>query len=260
MGDMPKTVILCGGRGTRLREETEYRPKPLVPIGPAPILWHIMKIYSHHGCKDFVLCLGYKGRMIKEFFMEYEWDTFDFTMNLRNKEHTWHKTHETEDWNITFADTGMETQTGGRIAQIKKYVGDNTFFLTYGDGVADIDITKLLKYHKQQGKMVTVTVVHPQSKFGIIKLSESGGKMEFVEKPPLKDWISGGFMVCEPEFFDLLDDTMFEQTVLPKLAEQGQLAIYQHDGFWHAMDTYKDYLDLNNVWKQGKAEWQVWNG
>ena len=218
-----------------------------------------MKTYGHFGYNDFILCLGYKGRMIKQFFMEYEWDTFDFTMNLRSKEHNWHKTHTTENWNITFADTGLETQTGGRIAKIKKYVGNDDFLLTYGDGIGDVNIEKLMEFHKQKGKMVTITCVHPQSKFGIIRPEDEDGKVSFVEKPPLNDWISGGFMVCKPEFIDLLDDTMFEQTVLPKLGEQGQLAIYHHDGWWHAMDTYKDYLDLNKMWDAGNVPWKVWD-
>lgn len=256
---MPKVVILCGGQGTRLREETEYRPKPLVPIGEAPILWHIMKLYGHHGFNDFVLCLGYKGRMIKEFFMDYEWDVFDFSMNLRSKEHNWHRTHELEDWTITFANTGAETMTGGRVKAIRKYIGDSDFMLTYGDGVGNIDIAKLLEFHKSHGKMVTITVVHPVSKFGIIKSDDRGTSgVEFVEKPPLHDWISGGFMVCKPEFFDLLTDTMFEQSVLPDLAKKGEIAIFQHAGFWHAMDTYKDFLDLNKLWSEGNAPWKVW--
>jgi glucose-1-phosphate cytidylyltransferase len=254
MGVMPKVVILCGGQGTRLREETEFKPKPLVQIGEAPILWHIMEIYAKYGCKDFVLCLGYKGRMIKEFFMNYEWDVFDFSMNLRDKEHTWHKTHELEDWNITFANTGEHTQTGGRVKAISKYIDGDDFFLTYGDGVGDVDIEKLYAFHRAQGKMVTITCVHPQSKFGVIKI---GSDVEFVEKPPLKDYISGGFMVCKREFLTLLEDSMFEQTILPVLARNGQIATYLHDGFWHAMDTYKDYLDLNTLWKSGNAPWKV---
>lgn len=257
MDGKPKVVILCGGQGTRMREETEYRPKPLVPVGDTPILWHIMKIYSHYGFRDFVLCLGYKGRMIKEFFMDYEWDSFDFSMNLREKDRIWHKTHETEDWNITFANTGEHSLTGARVKAIKKYVGDSPFMLTYGDGLADIDIGKLWEHHKQSGKLVTLTCVHPVSKFGIVSV-EGDGSVAFVEKPPLKDWISGGFMVCSSGIFDLLTDGMLENDLLPHLAENDQISIYQHEGFWHAMDTYKDHLDLTKIWNAGDAPWKVW--
>ncbi len=252
-----KVVILCGGKGTRLREETEYRPKPLVPIGGLPILWHIMKIYSAHGFSNFILCLGYKGRKIKEFFMEYEWDAFDFTMNLRQKKKIWPVEHRVEDWNITFADTGEETMTGGRIKAVEKYLNGEDFMLTYGDGVGNVDIGRLVKFHEEQGRMVTVTVVHPQSKFSIIR--EEEGTVEFVEKPPLKDWVSGGFMVCKNTLLKYLDDSMFEKTVLPKLAREGELAVFPHTGFWHAMDTHKDYLDLNRTWNRGERPWKVWD-
>jgi glucose-1-phosphate cytidylyltransferase len=256
----PKVVILCGGQGTRLREETEFKPKPLVEIGGLPILWHIMKHYSTSGHNDFVLCLGYKGRMIKEFFMDYEWDAFDFSMNLRQKSHMYHRTHEIEDWNITFANTGEKTLTAGRIKAIEKYIPiDHKYFLlTYGDGVANVDINALIAFHEAQRKLVTITGVHPMGKYGILDVNAKSEITNFAEKPPSDDFINGGFMVVDRRVFQtILHDGPFEVDILPALAKEGQLALFPHNGFWHAMDTYKDYQDLNAMWEKG-APWKTW--
>jgi glucose-1-phosphate cytidylyltransferase len=257
---MVKVVILCGGQGTRLREETEFKPKPLVEVGGMPILWHIMKHYSHYGFNDFVLCLGYKGRMIKEYFMDYDWDSFDFTMNLKEKERHYHLSHEIEDWTITFANTGERTMTAGRVKAIQKYIPekDDFFLLTYGDGVSDVDIRKLIEFHRKMGKMVTITGIHPTSKYGIVKLNNGLEVLDFAEKPPMDDFISGGFLVVDKRFFQHInEDGMFESTVLPQLAKENQVALYPHEGFWFAMDTYKDYQDLNALWENG-APWRTW--
>ena len=257
----PKVVILCGGQGTRLREETEFKPKPLVEIGGLPILWHIMKLYDTNGMRDFVLCLGYKGRMIKEFFMDYEWDTFDFSMNLREKEHIWHRTHEVENWNVTFANTGERTLTAGRIKRIERYIpqDDPFFLLTYGDGVSDVDIRAVIEHHKRSGKLVTITGVHPQGKYGIVDTDDDGNVRSFLEKPPGDDFINGGFMVVDRTVFSMItaDDQAFEADILPVLAKRGQVALYPHVGFWHSMDTHKDFTDLNALLDAG-APWKVW--
>ncbi|MDD9954377.1 MAG: glucose-1-phosphate cytidylyltransferase [Candidatus Woesearchaeota archaeon] len=253
-----KVVILCGGKGTRLREETEFKPKPLVEIGNLPILWHIMKHYEVHNHNDFVLCLGHKGNMIKEFFVNYEWDAFDFTLNLRSKEKDYHRSYEEEDWNITFANTGYKTGTAGRIQAIKKFITDDLFLVTYGDGVSDVDITKLVAFHKEQGKLATLTGVHPAGKYGLLKVEENT-ITGFNEKKPTNDLINGGFMVLDKKVFDMIEeDCMFEEVILPKLAQDGQLAIFKHNGFWHSMDTHKDFLDLNKMWQES-APWKTWN-
>ncbi len=252
-----KVVILCGGKGTRLREETEYKPKPLVEIGGKPILWHIMKIYSQYGFNDFILCLGYKGKMIKEFFMEYDWNAYDFSLDLQTSKITKHTGHHKENWNITFAETGLETLTGGRVKKIQKYIDDDEFMLTYGDGVADIDINKLVDFHRKMNKVVTISGVHPFSKYGLIKM-EKGEILDFDEKPRMKDLVNAGFMVCKKEFFDCIEtDCMFESDVLPALSKRRQAALYEHRGFWHPMDTYKDYSDLSKMW-ENNPPWKIW--
>ena len=257
---MVKVVILCGGQGTRMREETEFRPKPLVEVGGLPILWHIMKHYSFYGHNEFVLCLGYKGRMIKEFFMDYEWDAFDFTMNLRDKQHHYHRTHDLEGWTITFANTGEKSLTATRIKAIEKYIPkeDQFFLLTYGDGGADIDLKKLVEFHKRSGKLVTLTGAHPMGKFGVLDINNKYEVVDFAEKPPSDDFINGGYMVIDRKVFDLIThDGAFEVDILPMLARKGELALYPHTGFWHSMDTYKDYQDLNALWEKG-APWRIW--
>lgn len=255
-----KVVILCGGEGTRLREHTEFTPKPLVRVGDMPILWHIMKIYSHFGYNDFVLCLGYKGHMIKEFFMNYEWMTNDFTLKLKSKkELVTHYKHDLEDWTITFADTGLNTLTAGRIKKIEKYVNEDCFLATYGDGVAHIDINKLVQFHEKKNKVATLTGLHARSKYGLIK-EKDNEVISLHEKPVLKDLINGGFFVFNKSIFDWIkEDRMLEEQTLPLLAKKRQLAVFKHEGFWHCMDTYKDFISLNELWSSNNtAPWAVW--
>ncbi len=253
-----KVVILCGGLGTRLREETEFKPKPLVDIGGMPILWHVMKIYSAYGFKDFILCLGYKGNMIKEFFLNYKKFKTDFTLNLKNESVILHgKDSDDEDWNITFADTGSETQTGGRVKKIEKYIDGDSFLLTYGDGVGDVDIKALVEHHKRVGRIGTITGVIHKTKYGNLEHKDDI-LTNFAEKPVSKDLINGGFMVFNKEVFDFIKgDVMLEKDPFKELVEKSQLSVYKHCGFWHCMDTYKDYIDLNEIWKSGVVPWII---
>ncbi len=257
-----KVVILCGGRGTRLREETEFKPKPLVSIGGMPILWHIMKHYSHYGHKEFILCLGYKGDMIKRFFLDYEWMTNDFTINLKNRmEWITHFKHDLEDWKITLAETGFDSKTAKRLKLVERFIDEDTFMLTYGDGVADVDINKLIEFHNKKGKIATITGLHPVSRFGVINATD-GIVNEFREKPVLKDLINGGYMVFDKKLFEHIDEKDNEMLVfknLPELADKKELAIYKHQGFWHSMDTYRDYLRLNKMWDAGDRPWKIWD-
>lgn len=257
-----KVVILCGGKGERLREETEFKPKPLIEIGGMPILWHIMKIYSHYGYKDFILLLGYKGYMIKEFFLNFEYMVHDFTLNLRNKKNkiNFHQKENLEDWNITFVDTGKNTNTGGRVARIKSLIPDDNFFLTYGDGVSDINIKKLYDFHKNKNKILTITGIHPSSYFGIIEVEDEIAK-SFKEKPALDNIINGGFFVCNKKIFKYLsenEDCIFEEEPMRKLAKERNVAVYQHNGFWTAMDTYKQVKVLNELWESSSPPWKIW--
>ena len=255
-----KTVILCGGKGTRMREETEYKPKPLVEIGGMPILWHIMKIYSHFGFNDFLLCLGYKGNLIKEYFLNLEWFANDFTLHLGNgKGERVNHAHSMENWNITFANTGEETDTGGRVNKIEKYTDGDAFFLTYGDGLANISITDLLASHQSTGKIATVTGTKPSFRFGVLEMGDSGRVESFAEKPTTDGLINGGFFVLEHGIFDYLTDNCnFERDILPKLAKDGELAVYEHKGFWEALDTYKEVEQINKQWNMNKRPWIVW--
>lgn len=254
-------VILCGGKGTRLREETEFKPKPMVTIGGMPILWHIMKGYSHFGFNRFILCLGYKGETIREFFLDYEWMTNDFTMNLGNRmEWITHFKHNLEDWTITFVDTGEESLTARRLQRIEEYIDTDTFMLTYGDGVGDIDFNKLIAHHEKKNTITTLTGLHPVSRFGVIQVDD-GFVKEFREKPILEDLINAGFMVVNKKIFNYIDkkqNVMLEDDTLLKLAKEKQLAIYKHEGFWYSMDTYRDYLKLNAMWDKGDTPWKVW--
>lgn len=258
-----KAVILCGGMGTRLKEETEFRPKPLVLIGNKPILWHIMKIYSHYGVNDFVLCLGYKGELIKEYFINYNLFSNNATLNLKTHEKIIHSDEENgsnEDWRITFVDTGQETQTGGRVARIKKYLGnDEDFFLTYGDGVSNIDINELYKLHKSNKKALTVTSIRPNLPFGLLK-EENGEVNSFKEKPQIDNFVNGGFFVCNQKIFNYLsteENCILETDVMNKLVNDRQVTMYKHHGFWQNMDTYKDVMLLNKLWKEN-PEWKIW--
>jgi glucose-1-phosphate cytidylyltransferase len=257
-----KVVILCGGRGTRMKEETEFRPKPLVTIGGNPVLWHIMKIYAHYGFKDFVLCLGYKGNMIKEYFLNYEAMGNDFTICLGDKnEMKFHNKHEEHNWNVTLVNTGEEAMTGARIKKVEKYIDTDLFMVTYGDGVADIDIQKLIDFHHSHGKIGTITGVHPSSRFGELAI-EKNRVAKFYEKPQVSQGlINGGFFIFKKEFLKCLekDDNCFlEREPLENLAKNGGLMAYFHDGFWQCVDTYRELEILNGLWKTPHPPWKVW--
>lgn len=251
-------VLLCGGSGTRLREETEFKPKPLVTIGDMPILWHIMKIYGHYAYRDFVLCLGYKGHLIKEYFLNFPWMANDFTLNLKDHRQHTHETHPPEDWQITFASTGLATPTGGRLAKIRKYIKSDEFCVTYGDGLANVDLERLVAFHRERKKIATLTAVHPASPFGIIE-SRNGTARSFKEKPRLEGLINGGFFVFNRKIFDYLsEDSVLEEEPLRKLAADGELSVYEHQDFWMCMDTFKDVERLNQMWANGNRPWVVW--
>ena len=255
-----KVVILAGGLGTRLSEETELKPKPMVTIGGKPILWHIMKLYSSFGFNEFVICLGYKGYVIKEYFANYFLHQSNVTFDLAENRMDIHQNFA-EPWKVTLIDTGAETMTGGRVKRIEPYVGDDTFLLTYGDGVADVDIQALLAYHRASGKLATVTAAQPSGRFGALNLDESGQVQSFQEKPAGDGaWINGGFFVMEPEVFSFIegDSTILERAPLETLASTGKLAAYRHDGFWQPMDTLRDKNHLEGLWNQGKAPWAIW--
>jgi glucose-1-phosphate cytidylyltransferase len=255
-----KVVILAGGLGTRLREETEYRPKPMVRIGGRPILWHIMKIYAHYGYNDFVICLGYKGEMIRDYFLNYETQNRDFTVTLGSGKVEVLGNHTEDGWQVTLAETDEKTMTGGRLKRVEKYVGRSSFMATYGDGVADIDIESLLGFHRRQGKLATVTAVRPSSRYGELGI-EDGKVTLFREKPQVNEgWINGGFFVFEPEVFSLIegDNDALETGLLSQLVERKQLAVYQHEGFWQCMDTYREMQQLEEIWDRGRAPWRVW--
>lgn len=259
MSGDPKVLILCGGMGTRLREETEYKPKPLVEIGGMPILWHIMKHFSQAGFDDFVLALGYKGHMIKEYFMNFEWMSNDFVLNLRSREErVTCMAHRPENWRITFADTGQATLTGGRLARARKYLDGDMFLATYGDGLSNVDLAALLAFHRQHNRIATLTGVHPSSPFGVIE-AEDGLVRSFKEKPRLDGMINGGFFVFDRRMFDYIEgDEALEETPLRRLAAEGQLAVYEHHDFWACMDTFKDVERLNAMWNRGERPWKTW--
>lgn len=257
-----KVVILCGGLGTRLREETEFIPKPLVEIGGKPILWHIMKIYAHYGFREFILCLGYKGEMIKDYFLNYEAMNNDFTIKLGNPSSIdFHSNHAEDGWKITLADTGENSMTGSRIKQIEKYIDEEEFMATYGDGLANVDIARLLELHRKQKKIATLTGVHPLSRFGEV-VEDHGIVKEFIEKPQLSEgYINGGFFVFEKKFFSYLsanNDCVLEKEPIERLTSQRELSVYPHDGFWQCMDTYRDYRYLQEMWEKGDVPWKVW--
>lgn len=254
-----KTVILCGGKGTRMREETEFRPKPLVLVGDKPILWHIMKLYSHYGYDDFVLCVGYKGELIKRYFMDMSWLNNDFTVWLGKEPDVQILTNNNENWRVTIVDTGPEAQTGSRIKQVEKYIDGDDFMLTYGDGLSDVDIPALLNRHRQSGRAATLTGVHPTSPFGVIE-TLGGAVTSFREKPVLDDIINGGFMALNRRVFGYIPDenVAFEQEPLHRLAKDGEIAIHQHNGFWTAIDTLKDIERVNGIWATGEAPWKLW--
>ncbi|HZC05129.1 MAG TPA: glucose-1-phosphate cytidylyltransferase [Ktedonobacterales bacterium] len=259
-----KAVILCGGKGTRLREETEFRPKPMVEIGGRPILWHIMKLYAHYGFDDFVLCLGYKGSIIKEYFLNYRSMVNDCAVSIGDQSRpTVTHLNEADDdhFTVTLADTGADTMTGGRLKRVQQYIDDDIFMVTYGDGLSDVNIPDLLAFHKAHGRLATVTAIQPSSRFGQLDISTAGTVERFREKPVTDEWINGGFFVFNRGVFDYLDsECVLEQEPLMNLAADGQLMAYRHAGFWHAMDTYRDTLHLNDLWARDEAPWAVWQG
>jgi len=255
-----KVVILAGGLGTRLAEETTLRPKPMVEIGDRPLLWHLMKIYSSHGLVDFVICLGYRGYMIKEYFANYYLHTSDVTLDIAENRVEVHET-TAEPWRVTLVDTGAETMTGGRLRPLLPYLGDEDFCFTYGDGLADVDITGLVAFHREQGRVATVTAVQPGGRFGAMRLDgEVVG--EFTEKPAGDNaWINGGFFVVSPKIADYLDgdETVWERGPLIRLAAEGQLSSYRHRGFWQPMDTLREKMQLQELWESGTAPWKIWD-
>ncbi len=257
-----KVVIFAGGLGTRLMEETEARPKPMVEIGGKPILWHIMKMYSNYGYNDFILCLGYKQFMIKDFFINYYFHNTDITIDLEKNTTEIHSSNA-EKFKVTLVDTGYMTNTAGRLKKVKKYIGDEPFMLTYGDGVSDIDIQKLVDFHKSHAKLVTLTSVQVPGKFGNLDFDETGKVHNFIEKPVGDGvWINGGFMVLQPEVFRYLegnvDDIQWEKVPLSNIAKDGHLMTYKHLGFWKCMDALRDKIELEDLWSSGKAPWKTW--
>jgi len=254
-----KVLLLAGGFGTRLSEETDIRPKPMVEIGGKPILWHIMKIYSQYGFNDFVILLGYKGYYIKEYFANYYLHQSNVTFDMKNGQMEVHN-NSSEPWKVTLLDTGLDSMTGGRIKRAKEFIGNKTFMLTYGDGVSNVNIKELLSFHQKNKTKVTMTAIQPAGRFGALDINSNLVK-EFVEKPAGDgNWINGGFMICEPEVLDLIesDSTVFEQYPLQTLAEESQLSAYKHEGFWQCMDTLRDKIALNDMWNENKAPWKVW--
>ena len=258
-----KVVILAGGLGTRISEESHLRPKPMIEIGDQPILWHIMKIYSHYGFNDFVICCGYKGHVIKEYFADYYLHrsdvTFDFSAENRMTVHE----NVAEPWRVTLVDTGLNTQTGGRVKRIQKYIGNEPFMLTYGDGVSDVDLHALLKTHQSSGAAVTLTAIQPGGRFGVLDIDEDGGMVTGFREKAREDggWINGGFMVMEPEVFDYLsadEGCILERAPMQNLAHDGKLGVYKHEGFWQCMDTQRDKGLLENLYNQNRAPWKVW--
>ncbi len=256
-----KVLILAGGRGTRISEETDIRPKPMVEIGGKPIIWHIMKCYSHYGFNEFITLLGYKGYLIKEYFSHYFLHQSDVTIDTSNNNFEVHN-NTTEPWKVTLLDTGINTMTGGRILRAKPFVKNEPFMLTYGDGISDIELPALLKFHQSHGKLMTATVVQPQGRFGAIDSDQNGKILKFMEKPEGdRVWVNGGFFVCQPEVLDYIlngDKTIFERDPMETLAKEGQLYAYKHNGYWKCMDTLRDKIQLNQIWDNECADWKLW--
>ncbi|WP_152395465.1 glucose-1-phosphate cytidylyltransferase [Paenibacillus guangzhouensis] len=257
-----KVVILAGGYGTRISEESHLKPKPMIEIGQKPILWHIMKLYSQHGFNDFVICLGYKGFYIKEYFAHYFLHESDVTFDFRNDNQIITHNHSAEPWKVTLVNTGLDTMTGGRVKRIQPYIEDEPFMLTYGDGVSDVNITELVNYHKLHGRIGTVTSVQPSGRFGALNITENNLVKGFQEKPKGDNsWINAGFFVLQPEIFNYIadDSTIFEKAPLETLAKNEELMSYKHDGFWQPMDTLRDKNYLEDLWGSGKAPWKTWD-
>jgi len=256
-----KVVILCGGLGTRLREETEFRPKPMVPIGTRPMVWHIMKFYAHYGFKEFILCLGYKGEYIKDYFRNYQWFSNDVTLQLGPAPKiTYHSQHDEVDWKVTLLDTGATTMTGGRVRRALAHIPDEEFLLTYGDGLSNVNVPELIKFHRMQGGLATLTAVRPSGRFGELTISDAT-ITSFREKPDSEvGYINGGFFVVNKKIGEYLKDdaSIFEFDALPKVAEAGQLRAFRHDDFWQCMDNLREVEMLNKLWEKGNAPWKVW--
>jgi len=253
-----KVIVLCGGKGTRMREVTDDTPKPLALVGGKPILWHVMKIYSYYGFNDFILLLGYKGDKIKEYFIDYEWKNSDFILD--NSQRDIKLFSKSENWRILFLNTGEDTMTGGRLSRAENYIDSEMFMLTYADGLADINLLKLMELHEKMGTLATVTGVKKNNQYGVLDV-EDGIVKSFKEKPQSNDIINGGFFVLNKKVFDYISkdsNCIFEKEPMMNLARDGQLSVYQHEGFWTAIDTYKDLLDVNEMWDQNKALWKVW--
>ena len=255
-----KVVLLAGGYGTRISEESDIKPKPMIEIGGKPILWHIMKHYSHYGHKDFIILLGYKSYVVKEYFANYFLHNSDVTIDTANQKMEIHN-NSSEDWKITLIDTGMDTMTGGRVKRAAKYIGNESFFLTYGDGVSNVNLDELLSFHKTHGKKVTMTSIQPEGRFGALVIEPDRKISSFLEKPKGDgSWINGGFFVCEPSLLNYIenDQTVLEQAPLENLAKEGELYSFKHEGFWKCMDTLRDKNQLNDMWASEKAKWKVW--
>ncbi|MCF8567633.1 glucose-1-phosphate cytidylyltransferase [Alicyclobacillus tolerans] len=255
-----KVVILAGGYGTRISEETHIRPKPMVEIGDTPVLVHIMRIYSHYGFSDFVICAGYRAEYIKQYFLDYIPTHSDFTIDLAQRGEVIIHRRYTEPWKVTIVNTGNHTMTGGRVKQIRPYLNNSPFMLTYGDGLSDINIGKLVEYHQSHGKLVTITAVQPPGRFGVLTLSSEDRVLNFTEKPDDEiGWVNGGFFVMQPEVFDYINDdsTVLERDTLERISNNGQLMAYKHTGFWHPMDTLKDKMHLQKLWESGNAPWKL---
>jgi len=255
-----KAIILAGGLGTRLREETEFRPKPLVEVGGRPIIWHIMKHLSSHGISEFIVAVGYKGDAIKRYFLEYDARSNDFTIELgAQRSLTLHGHHEESNWKVTVADTGLDSLTGDRVLNVARYLDDEPFLVTYGDGVADVDVSALVAHHNYAQTMATVTTARPTSRFGVMEVAPSGRVASFLEKPQLDGWINIGFFVFEPSVLEVISPgTALETDPLRELASKGQLSAFRHEGFWQPMDTYREAQILNQLWESGEAQWKTW--
>ena len=259
MNENMPVVILCGGLGTRLREETEYKPKPMVEIGGKPVLWHIMKIYAHYGFRRFILCLGYKGNVIKDYFLNYEAMSNDFTLHLGQENSlTYQSNHTEQGFDVTLVDTGLKTMTGGRVKRIERFIDSDTFMVTYGDGLANLDIGALVAFHCQHGKLATLTATRPPSRYGILELTASGLVERFREKVQT-EWINSGFFVFNRRVFDYLDsDGVLEREPMERLAAEENLVAFRHEGFWIGMDTFREYEMLNQMWDAGDVPWKMW--
>jgi len=254
-----RAVILAGGMGTRIREESEFRPKPMVEIGGMPILWHIMKNLHVQGIEEFIICLGYKGEQIKDFFLNYESRTSTVELDFTTKTRNFISPSRREAWKVVLVDTGLDTMTGGRIKRVQQFLHGEPFLCTYGDGLADVDLNKLYLLHSEESRLATVTAVHPSTRFGTLEISEKGEVTEFSEKPPTDEWVNGGFFIFEPGVFDYLDhNCVLEQGPLRSLAKNGQLSAYKHEGFWRPMDTYRESKELNELFNHGAGPWVNW--